>query len=732
MQNNAQSADQSFRKALELHQAGRIAEAENLYRQVLTIQPENPGAVFLFGLCHHQRGDHESAISLMEVAIDMNPAMPQAHYNLGLALHEVARYDDAIASYDKAIKLQPAYALAYNNRGNAQKMLGRLGHALGSFDQAIELDGNFAEAHTNRGNVLKELKRLDEALLSHEMAIRLKPDNPEVHFNHGNVLKALGRPAEAVPSYERAIALKPDYVQAYINLGDTLHELHRQDDAYSTYNRAIALQPDSAQAHEMRGNLLMSARRYVEACSDFEKACQFDEKLLTALGQQVHARMLLCDWDGLQPMLDKVREGIRQGREAVTPFAALSILPTSDLQWAAIAKFVADWHAAPATSRWLGRRYEHERIRIGYFSTDFRNHAVSYLTAGLFECHDRSRFEIFGFYLGPRTDDPLHHRIRQAFEHFHEVREESEKAIVKLAKFLEIDIAIDLNGLTDGNRLDIFAQRAAPVQVSYLGFPGSLGAPYIDYVIADRVVMPPESHAHYSEKAVWMPHSFQVNDNKKQIAGASFSRAELGLPEKAFVFCCFNNSYKITPELFDIWMRLLQKVEGSVLWLSEANPASKENLLKEAARRGIAGERLVFAKRLPLAEYLATYRHADLFLDTFCYNAGTTASDALWAGLPVLTRLGETFAQRMAASLLHAIGLPELVTQSDQDYETLAIELAGNPQRLAEIRQRLSANRTTHPLFDTAAFTRNLEKAYVAMQQRIDAGLPAEHLVVDA
>lgn len=732
MQTHSPTADQTFHKAIELHQAGRIAEAENIYRQVLTVQPENPGAVFLFGLCHHQRGDHESAITLMDIAINMNPAMQQAHYNRGLALHEIGRYDEAIASYDKAIELQASYAQAFNNRGNTQKHLGRLGHALASYDQAIELVADFAEAHTNRGNVLKDLTRLDEALLSHQRAIKLKPDYAEAYFNQGNALRGLKRPRDAVESYDRAIALKPDYVEAYIYRADTLHELDCKDEAFASYSQAIELKPDSAQAYEMRGNLLMAVKHYGEACADLEMASQLDDKLLTAQGQLVHAKMLLSDWDGLPSLLGKVYAGVERGEAAVTPFAALSVMPSAALQQAAIKKIVDECYPSATFPRWTGQRYAHDRIRVAYFSSDFRNHAVAYLTAGLFESHDRSQFELFGFYLGPETDDASHHRVKQAFEHFFPVREKSDSEIAQLAKHLEIDIAIDLNGLTEGGRLDVFAQRPAPVQVSYLGYPGTSGTSYIDYIIADRIVIPPETQAHFSEKTVWLPHSFQVNDDKKVISETLFSRSELGLPENGFVFCCFNNSYKITPDLFDIWMRLLQKVEGSILWLSEANETSKANLLKEANKRQIASERLVFAKRQPLADYLANYRQADLFLDTFCYNAGTTASDALWAGLPVLTRLGETFAQRMAGSLLNAIGLPGLITQSHQAYEALAIELATNPDRLREIRRRLGANRATHPLFDTAGFTRSLEQAYVAMKQRTDAGQPPDHIELSA
>jgi predicted O-linked N-acetylglucosamine transferase (SPINDLY family) len=729
--------EQLFGQALRLHQAGDVARAEALYRQILTVDPANPGVIFLFGLCHHQRGDHAAAIELMDVALDMNPAMPQAHYNRGLALQKLERHAEAIASYDRAIALQPGYALAWNNRGNALQSLGRHDEALASLDRAVSLAPTFAEAHTNRGNVLKSLRRSDEALASHDRAIALRPDYAEAHCNRGNALKAVARLDEALASYDRAIALKDDFIDAWINRGDTLHQLERMDDALASYDQAIARDPRSAQAFQMRGNLLLCAKRTVEGCADLQHACALDPAMESeVVWQLAHAKMLLCDWQGLDPLLRSIAAQKVGGWAGMAPFAALSILAAPAQQLACNRTYVRTWIEdllpRDALPLWQGERYGHRRIRVGYVSPDLRNHAVAYLTAGLFERHDREHFEVHAFYLGPETDDGWHRRLRQAIEHFHDVKPLDDDALAALIRRLEIDILVDLGGHTQGARLDVFARRPAPVQVNYLGYPGTLGAPFIDYILADRIVIPPEHFGHYCEKVAWLPHCFQANDDAKAIADPAPARAELGLPQDGFVFCCFNNSYKITPELFAIWMRLLENIPGSVLWCAAADPAASANLRREAQRHGVAAERLVFAARRPLADYLASYWRADLFLDSFCYNAGTTASDALWAGLPVLTRPGATFASRMAASLLHAAGLPELVARDDADYERIALELATRPQRLAELRSRLQRNRLSCPLFDTARFARDLEAVYTAMWRRSEAGLPPEHIRLQA
>ena len=442
---------------------------------------------------------------------------------------------------------------------------------------------------------------------------------------------------------------------------------------------------------------------------------------------RLHARMRICDWGDLDDQLAQLAARIGRNEKAVFPFPVLALSDSLPLQRKTAEIWVQDECPASDALPVIPKRPKSGKLRIGYFSADFGNHPVSFLTAELFETHDRDKFELTAFSFGANENHDMRKRVEAAFDQFIDVRNRSDKDVAMLARSLEIDIAVDLGGFTKDSRTNIFAMRAAPLQASYLGYLGTMGAEYIDYLIADSTIIPEEYQKHYSEKIVYLP-SYQANDSKRRIADKVFSREELGLPQTGFVFCCFNNNYKITPGTFGSWMRILQKVEGSVLFLYAENEPAAINLKKEAALRGVAPDRLVFGKRLPAPEYLARYRSADLFLDTLPYNAGTTASDALWAGLPVLTCAGEAFASRVAASLLNAIHLPELITSTQEEYEALAIALAANPERLRQIRQKLVNNRLTTPLFDTARFTRHLEAAYNAMYERYQADLPPAHI----
>jgi len=496
-------------------------------------------------------------------------------------------------------------------------------------------------------------------------------------------------------SFDKAIALNPDNADAYYNRGDALFDLKQHDAAIQNYDKAIALNPD----------------------------CDY------LYGMRLHTKMQICDWGDVDDQFAQLAAKIERNEKAVFPFAALALSGSLPLQRKAAEIWVQDEcptsHALPK----IPKRPKHNKVRIGYFSADFRNHPVSFLTAELFETHDKSKFELTAFSFGTNANDEMRKRVAAAFDRFIDVRNMSDKDVAMLARNLEIDVAVDLGGFTKGSRTNIFAMRAAPLQVSYIGYLGTMGAEYIDYLIADNTIIPGEYQKHYSEKIVYLP-GYQANDSKRRIADKEFTREELGLPRTGFVFCCFNNNYKITPGTFDSWMRILKQVDGSVLFLYAENALAAINLKKEAALRGVAPDRLVFGKRLPAPEYLARYRIADLFLDTLPYNAGTTASDALWAGLPVLTCVGEAFASRVAASLLNAIHLPELITSTQDAYEALAVELAANPERLRQIRQKLANNRLTAPLFDTALFTQHIEAAYTAMYGRYQADLPPEHISI--
>ena len=440
--------------------------------------------------------------------------------------------------------------------------------------------------------------------------------------------------------------------------------------------------------------------------------------------------MHICDWINFDIECAHLTSSVRNKKANTEPFAFLGISSSPDDQLQCAKLWVAEKYPPFQKPIWRGEHYRHDRIRVAYVSADFHQHATSYLMAGMFECHDKSRFEITAISIGPEDSSEMRRRLRRSFEHFIDAKALSDAEIASRISEAEIDILIDLKGFTQDARTNVFAQRPAPIQVNYLGYPGTMGASYIDYIIADQTVIPDECRKFYSEKVAVLPNTYQVNDRKRVISDKAFTRSDVGLPSQGFVFCCFNSKYKITPRIFDRWMRILKQVEGSVLWLLEDNTSAASNLKKEAVARGVSSERLVFAKRMPLPEHLARHKLADLFLDTLPYNAHTTASDALWAGLPVLTCIGETFAGRVAASLLNAIHLPELITTTPEAYEQTAVDLATHPEKLAAIRHKLAENRLTTPLFDTKRFTKHIEVAYTMMYERHQAGLAPDHIIV--
>jgi predicted O-linked N-acetylglucosamine transferase (SPINDLY family) len=553
---------------------------------------------------------------------------------------------------------------------------------------------------------------------------------PELYNNRGSALLALERHREALENYDEAIRLNPEFADAYCNRGNALQRLKQYAAAVENYDKSILLKPNNADALYNRGNVLQALKQYKAALESYDQAAVVNPQHEYLRGMRLHMRRFLGDWEGIEGEFRDVEARINRGEKGAVPFQILAMSSSPALQRRAAEIHVGDKFPARSSAGAIARRARRDRIRIGYFSADYHNHATTYLMAELLERHDRSRFEILGFSFGMNTADEMGRRVSTAMDRFLDVRLLPDREVAQLSRELEVDIAVDLKGFTHESRTGIFAARAAGIQVSYLGYPGTMGADYIDYLIADPTLIPEASRQYYSEKIVYLPDSYQVNDSQRLISAKPRARADEGLPDGAFVYCCFNNAYKISPAVFDVWMRVLGRVEGSVLWLLEENPWVAGNLRKEAARRGIAPERLVFAKPLPLAEHLARQRLADLFLDTLPYNAHTTASDALWAGLPVLTRMGETFASRVAASLLRAIDLPELVTATEAEFEELAVALARDRERYRALRERLKENRLRAPLFDTRAFTSHLEAAYSAMHERYQAGLAPEHIEV--
>ena len=756
-------ADDPLRQAHALYTRRQWSAAEPLCRSILAREPDHPGALTLLGVMTAQTGrpreaaelfgravarmphDAEAhnnlgnalrdlgrareALSCYDRAIALHAGYVEAHYNRGVTLHGLQEYAQAVASYDRAIALRSDYAAAWNNRGTSLRGMDRPDEALASYERAIAARPDYAAAHNNHGAALHRLERCEEALASLQRAVDHDPRYAEAHANRGTALSALRRWEEAVASFERAIAIEPDRADTHFELGSALLRLKRFPDALASLDRALALGRRDAALHCNRADALEALGRSEEAIESHERAVELGSTRNFLRGECCHARLKACDWRGFEARIAAIAAAIEQDEPVIMPFSLLSLLDSPALQRRATEVWAREKLAPQAPLPPLPRPPRHDRIRLGYFSADLRNHAVAMLAAGLFETHDRSRFEVTAFALGPDTRDEMRTRVAAAFDRFLPVDGLSDREIAALAREHEIDIAIDLGGYTRDSRAGIFALRAAPIQVSYLGYLGTMGADFIDYLIADPVLVPPQSRPHYSEKIAYLP-SYQVNDDKRLVPQATLSRAQLGLPPTGFVFCSFNASYKITPETFESWMRILAAVPDSVLFLLGSSAAAERNLRREAAARGVAPERLVFGRSLPFADYLARYCAADLFLDTLPYNAGTTASDALWAGLPVLTCPGESFAARMAASLLTAAGLPELIAADRPHYERLAVELAADPQRLAALKHRLADNRRRCALFDTAAFTASLETLYRQMYDRYTAGLPPQHLLL--
>lgn len=649
-----------LREAVALHQAGRLAEAEKIYRQVLLADPRHGDALHLLGLIEKQKGHYREAIELIR----------------------------------RALERLPDSAALYGNLGNTYRDSGQLAEAVAAYTRALELQPDFPECLNNFGNALKEASAFDQA----------------------------------AEKYQAALRLQPDYADAWNNLGGVWHKQGRLTEAAAHYRKAIEFNPRYAMAHYNLGNALVDGGQLVEAIGHFRRAVELDPGYVEAWGSLVRQLQTTCDWrdyDALCAQLQKL--GAETGDGRVFPFAYVA-LPSSQAEQLACARLWARRQYRPQLEyqalhpfSFAGRR--HDRLRIGYLSSDFHNHATAYLMAEVFELHDRSRFETFAFSLWPDDGKEMRRRLLRAFDHFVDLQGLSQQEAARRIHEAGIDILVDLKGYTKDTGTPIMAYRPAPVQAQHLGFPGTLGAPFIDYVVTDDFVTPPEDAPNYDEKFAFLRHCYQPNDRQRRIAEAP-GRADCGLPAEGVVFCCFNHTYKITPAMFGLWCRILAAAPGSVLWLLKSNKWAEENLRREAAERGVAAERIVFAEEMPLERHLARLQLADVFLDTRPYNAHTTASDALWAGVPVVTWAGDTFASRVAGSLLRAVGLPELITHSAADYEALALRLARAPDELAAVKRKLAAQRSTAPLFDSAGFTRDLEALFDRMWARHQSGEP--------
>ncbi len=691
--------DSLFQSALEHHRSGQLAQAETYYRQLLSSQPGNAAALHLLGLVCQQTGRHAQAINMIGQALDIEPDNPDYLNNHGAALRANGQSEQAVASYKKALQITP---------------------------DDIDLQNNL-------GNAYLELRRHEEAAACYRRVLRMLPSNNDVKAalchalnSHGFECHDKGLYTWAEAAYAEAIGLNPRDGALYYNLGNAQRELGKSDAALKSYQQALKLMPDDADVYNNLGNVLRETGRLKEAIAAYQTALHINPKLHHARVHLVHQKQHACDWAGLEKDILEIRRLVTEVPDAqVSPFAFLAMPGTTPQEQKQCAdNWVKNRFSQLAESR---KAYEfvantaHEKLRIGYISSDFRLHPLAFLISELIELHDRDRFEIHAYSNAVDDKTPERKRLEKAFDHFTDIRDLSTIDTADRIHQDQIDILVDLTGFTQSSRSAVLALKPAPISINWLGYPGTMGAnqqhALFDYVLTDAFITPEDQADNFAETLLPLPVCYQPNDRKRPV-GKAATRTEYKLPEDGFVFCCFNQTFKILPEVFEIWMRLLKARPGSVLWLLESNAVAKENLIREAAMQDVEANRIIFAPRVPIADHLARHALADLFLDTLPYNAHTTASDALWMGLPLLTCTGRSFAGRVAGSLLNALGMTELITDSLEAYEEKALQLSSDTAKLKSIKQQLQTNKMNSALFDTERFARDLENCYQDVWKR--------------
>ncbi len=685
-----------FKTALAMHQNGRIEQAEGLYTQILEAAPNHEETLHLLGVIKLQKKLYQQCIKLISRALEIDPNFSAAYGNLAVCYEEMKRPEKAAENYKKAIDLNP----------------------------------DEASLHLGLGSALMDFRDYKSAAESFSRAIKLKPEYAEAYCNLGIIEKIDENYLAAIEKLDKAISLKPSYAQAHCERANVLNILKRYEEAMAAYMRALHFDPKLVAAHAGAADLFVKLGEKQEAIRHFEKALSLASDIPLIRGKLLFEKRSICDWSDNRTHIDVLKKEIAKGQQVVDSFSALSMIDDpallkslTELNIKLNYKLKPIEIPAPPT-------IHKKKISIGYFSSDLRQHPVAWVMSEVFENHNRSDFSIYAFAINKKqaVDDIVRKRLRPCFDELIEVEGLKSQHIRDIAKEKEIDIAIDLNGYTGTPRTDVFLERVAPLQINYLGYAGTMGSDLYDYLIADKITIPEDAQKHYAEKIIRLPHSYMPNDSTRKISDRVFEREELGLPKTGFVFCSFNANYKINAEVFDSWMHIMKKVEGSVLWLREYHSNIVKNLRFEAKRRGIAPERLIFAPIMATGDHLARHRNADLFLDTLPFNAHSTASDALWAGLPLLTEIGDTFAGRVGASLVHSLDANELIASSKKDFINKAIELANNPEKLKELRQKIWQNRNLAPGFSGKNFAKNLELAYQTIYERYASGLSPTHI----
>ena len=684
--------DRLLKRSISLHNRGQLNAASQIYRKILNLNPSHEQALHLLGVLSLELNDHREAIRLIKSAVLINKDNAEAHYNLGLSYQALGQQREALEHFTQASLLAPEFYEAFNCIGI-------------TFDQ----EGKY-----------------DEAILSYQQAVKIKTDYSEAFYNQAITYTKIGESRLALESYRNAIKANENYAKAYNNIGIILYESGDYAGSLESYERAVSIDPEFIEPYYNQAMVYFELKQYGLALNSIEQAVQLNPFYDYLLGTQLHIKQHICDWINFEFDIDRILSQVKLGKKVIKPFDSLSVIESPALQKQIAEIWVRSEYKRQQLATIQTQHPKNKKIRIAYFSADFRDHAVSRLIVELFELHDREKFEVIGFTFKSQKNNnsSFQTRIISAFNEFYDVQEMSDDQIVKLVRSLSIDIAIDLGGYTTNNRFGIFMSRVSPIQISYLGYLGTLGSNVIDYLIADRTLVPNHSISDFSENIIYLPN-YQINSSREDFSEVVVSREDLDLPETGFIFCCFNNSYKITPKIFYVWMNILISVPGSVLYLYADNPIVESNLKKEARLLEVDPSRIIFTRRSSLSDYFLKYKAVDLFLDTSPYNAGTTSSDALWMGVPVITCIGETFAGRMAASNLTAIDMDELIVSNLEEYQTLAVLLATNPILYGQLKQKLMSNINTSKLFDSDLFTKNIEAVYTMVYAKNKKGLRA-------
>ena len=699
-----------LKSAIQCYQNKQSDKAEKICLKILDENPNNFDAINLLAVISFQNRNFSKSIDLFKKACKINPNRADLYNNLSIAFLQEKKLNEAIQSWDKATKLKPNFFQAYFGKGNAYNDLKDYPNAINNFNKAIEIKKDYKEAYNNLGSLYAKLKDYENAKIIFKKAISIKPVHFNEHNNLGNIYFEIKRYNEAIENYDLALKINPDFALTYYNKAKVLQKINLIDDSVKNYKKAISLNKNYSEAYKNLGNIYLDLKMLNKSIYNHEKALKINPKIKFLSGTIFQSKCGLCDWDNFEENKKILEKEILDRKKSASPFSVLLLYDSPSLQMQASSIYLeSEFEKSKSLKK---ERDQNKKIRIAYYSSDFHNHATMYLMANLFELHDKSKFEIYAFSFGPDDNSKIRKRVIKSFDKFIDVKEKTIQEIVKISRELNIDIAIDLKGFTKDNRFELFIERCAPIQISYLGFPCTTGSDCIDYLIADKMVIPLQNKKYYSEKIIYLPNTYQVNDSTISISEKEFSRKEFGLPEDSFVYCCFNNTYKILPEMFHTWIKILDKVQNSVLWLLVDNDIVKNNLKKILVSKGIDQDRLLFANRMMHSEHLARLKLADLFLDTYPCNAHTTASDSLRSCLPIITLRGNSFASRVTSSLLSSVGLDKLITNTKQEYEELAVKIATENDYFTKIKNELKNNIKTKPLLNTRMFTKNLEKAY--------------------